>query len=192
MDLDAVRDRHRRAIAGFGRRVRAIDAAQWRAATPCAEWDVRQLVNHLVYEQRWTVPLLERLSIEQVGDRFDGDLLGDDPVGTWSTASEDALVVVAGDPLDGEVHLSYGDVPATDYVTELTVDAVVHTWDLARGIGDDERLEADLVELAIAYAQPRLDAMAASEMFDPPLPVPDGADPQTRMLALFGRHAGSS
>jgi uncharacterized protein (TIGR03086 family) len=192
MDLDAVRDRHRRAITGFGRHVRAIEDAQWSDPTPCAEWDVRQLVNHLVFEQRWTVPLLERLTIEQVGDRFDGDLLGDDPIGEWSVASADALVVVAGDPLDGEVHLSYGDVRAADYVTELTVDAVVHSWDLARAVGGDERLDDDLVELAIDYAQPRLDAMAASEMFDPPIPLPDDVDPQTRMLALFGRRAASA
>ena len=68
---------HRRAVEEFDARVRAVGDDQWELPTPCADWNVRQLVNHLVYENRWTVPLMEGSTIAEVGDRYEGDLLGD-------------------------------------------------------------------------------------------------------------------
>ena len=59
---------------------RGVGEDQWGAPTPCADWDVRELVNHVAGEDLWTAPLLEGSTIEEVGDRFDGDLLGDDPI----------------------------------------------------------------------------------------------------------------
>ena len=70
---------HRRAVEEFDARVRAVGDDQWELPTPCADWNVRQLVNHLVYENRWTVPLMEGSTIAEVGDRYEGDLLGDAP-----------------------------------------------------------------------------------------------------------------
>ena len=65
-----------------GRRCAALVAGvrpeQWHDETPCSEWDVRTLVRHLLYEQRWVPSVCEGLTIEEVGDRFEGDLLGDD------------------------------------------------------------------------------------------------------------------
>ncbi|HEX2117585.1 MAG TPA: maleylpyruvate isomerase N-terminal domain-containing protein, partial [Acidimicrobiales bacterium] len=66
-----------RAVEGFGRDVAAVRPDQWRDPTPDDEWDVRALVNHLVIEDLWAPPLLDGLTIAQVGDRFDGDQLGD-------------------------------------------------------------------------------------------------------------------
>jgi uncharacterized protein (TIGR03086 family) len=79
----------------FGQRVAAVDPAQWDAGTPCEEWDVRALVNHVVGEQRWAPHLLAGETIEQVGDRYDGDLLGDDPRATWSDAVGPAVAAAA-------------------------------------------------------------------------------------------------
>ena len=77
---------HERTVAEFVARVAAVPAEAWGNATPCTEWDARELVNHVVGEDRWTAPLLEGATIAEVGDRFDGDLLGDDP----ATAARDA------------------------------------------------------------------------------------------------------
>ena len=78
-----VTDLHRRSVEGFVARLDALaplDDDVWSAPTPCPEWDVRALVNHIVNEDLWTVPLMEGATIDEVGDRFDGDLLGDDPI----------------------------------------------------------------------------------------------------------------
>ena len=66
---------HRRAVGEFDARVRAVGDDQWELPTPCSDWNVRQLVNHLVYEDRWTVPLMEGTTLALVGDRYEGDLL---------------------------------------------------------------------------------------------------------------------
>ncbi|MDQ3985484.1 MAG: maleylpyruvate isomerase family mycothiol-dependent enzyme, partial [Actinomycetota bacterium] len=70
----------KKAVEEFDRRVEQIRDDQWELPTPCSEWNVRDLVGHLVYEDKWAAPLLEGQTIEQVGDRFEGDLLGDDPL----------------------------------------------------------------------------------------------------------------
>ncbi len=88
------------AIDGFEQRLGAVGATEWNAATPCDDWDVRTLVNHVVNELLWMPPLLEGKTIAEVGDRFDGDVLGSDPlaslqVGRGGRASRD---VRAGRP----------------------------------------------------------------------------------------------
>ena len=72
-------DLHRRSVESWRSRLDAVDDSQWTLPTPCTEWDVRALVNHVIGEELWTVPLVDGATIEEVGDRFDGDLLGDDP-----------------------------------------------------------------------------------------------------------------
>jgi uncharacterized protein (TIGR03086 family) len=189
--MDDLIDQHGRAMDGFDLRVRAVRTDQWHAPTPCEDWDVRDLVNHLVFEQLWMPPLLSGATVEEVGDRYDGDQLGDEPLQAWEGAASDArAAVTAPGALDGEVHLSYGDRDARGYVLEMTADLVVHTWDLARAVGGDETLDPGLVALVTGYAEPQLEHMAASGLFDPPVEVSDDADPQTRLLAMFGRRVG--
>ncbi len=179
------------AIDEFGRRLREVGADQWSGATPCTEWDVRALVNHVDGELRWIPPLLEGQTIAEVGDRLAGDLLGDDPQRAWAEASR-AAMEAAGQPgaLGRMVHLSYGDSEAKDYVSELIADIVVHTWDLARAIKADERLDPELLAFAGAILEPRVEGWRAAGAFAAVVDVPAGADAQTRFLAMVGRSAG--
>src|SRR5207245_7375809 len=112
-------------------------------------WDVRTLVNHLVNEERWVPPLFAGATIAEVGDRFDGDLLGTDPVTNALDAAKQADGAVA-EPgaLDRQVHLSFGDTPAEEDVFQLLADHLVHSWDLAVAIGADPRLDAEAVRAA--------------------------------------------
>lgn len=189
-DGGTIEARFTAAVDEFGGRVRAIRDDQWSAPTPCTEWDVRALVNHLVYELRWMPPLLAGQTIADVGDRLDGDLLGDDPIGSWTGAVQEAVAAV-GQPgaLGTVVHLSYGDTPAADYITEVTADLTVHAWDLARGIGAGEHLDPTLVQWIYPQAKERLDPAGVPGYFGPAVTVPDDASEQIRLLALYGRRA---
>ncbi|MCD0483863.1 TIGR03086 family metal-binding protein [Streptacidiphilus sp. ASG 303] len=181
---------HAEAVASFGRRVRAVGAGQWDAPTPCTEWTVRDLVNHLTVEQLWVPPLMEGATVEEVGDRFDGDRLGDDPVGAWRSAATAAReAFTRHGALDATVHLSSGDTRAVEYCSQMAMDAAVHTWDLARATGGDTRLAPELVAFARREVEPYADELAASGLFAPPVKVSDDADGQTRLLALLGRRA---
>jgi uncharacterized protein (TIGR03086 family) len=179
---------HATAVAEFDRRVHAVAPDQWNAPTPCTEWDVRTLVNHLVYEQLWVPPLLDGATIAEIGDRFDGDLVGDDPVGAWEASVKSARDALAQPgALDRIVHLSFGDIPGGEYCVQLITDLTVHAWDLARGIGADDRLDPELATLVHDWTAPQIELLAQSGLFAPPIPVSDDVDAQARLIALVGR-----
>jgi uncharacterized protein (TIGR03086 family) len=180
----------RRAANGFGRHVHAIRAGQWHDPTPCDEWDVRVLVNHVAVEQLWVPPLVQGATVTEIGNRLDGDQLGDDPVAAWDGAVRASLAAFGGaGALDGTVSLSGGEKPTAEYCWEMTIDALIHSWDLARGIGADEALDAELVDLVYERILPIAEHLHETGMFAPPVPVPDNAPLQTKLLALFGRRA---
>jgi uncharacterized protein (TIGR03086 family) len=177
-----------RAADEFGRRVDAVRDDQWSASTPCDEWNVRALVNHIVYEDRWAPHLVRGETIADVGTRYDGDQLGDDPPRAWADASAGALAAFrAPGTLDRTVHLSYGDESCDVYLGQLTADHLVHSWDLARGIGADDTLDPELVQWAWETMKPQEQMLRATGLFGEPVDVPDGSDLQTKLLALVGR-----
>lgn len=172
----------------FDSRLRQVRPGQWDRPTPCAEWSVHDLVNHLVREQLWAPELLAGCTVDQVGDRFDGDQLGDDPLHSWVLAAGAAREAwIAPGALDKPVQLSAGETPAEEYGWQMTTDLAVHAWDLARALGVDERIDPGLAEAVLAYVEPNADEWTASGLFAPPVPVPPDADAQTRLLALLGR-----
>jgi len=180
----------RRAADGFGRHVHAVAAGQWHDPTPCTDWDVRQLVNHVAVEQLWVPPLAGGSTVADLGDRFDGDQLGADPVSAWDEAvMASAAAFGAPGALDGTVSLSSGERPMSEYCWEMTTDALIHAWDLARGIGADETLDPELVEVIYERTLPFAEHLQETGLFAPPVPVPDDSPLQTKLLAIFGRRA---
>ncbi|APU14854.1 MULTISPECIES: TIGR03086 family metal-binding protein [Actinoalloteichus] len=181
-------DAHRRAMEEFDRRVRAVPVDRWDAATPCAEWTVHDLVNHLVVEQLWVPLLLDGATVAEVGDRFDGDQLGSDPVAAWSAAArvaEEAWQEPGA--VEGMVHVSTGLIPAAEYGWQMVDDLTVHAWDLAVGIGVDSALDDGLVSAVHDDLRPHIDEWRGAGLFAPPLPAPAGANEQDRLLAWLGR-----
>ena len=179
---------YRRACLFFGEHVHAVRDDQWHDPTPCADWDVRVLVNHLVNEERWAVPLLAGKTMADVGDALDGDLLGSDPKATWDAALKEALDA-AGAPGAAErtVHLSFGDHPGSEYLMQLFADHLVHGWDLAKGIGADTTLDPELVQACLGWFEPMEKVYREMGVIADRPPIPDDADPQARLLAAFGR-----
>jgi uncharacterized protein (TIGR03086 family) len=181
-------EQYAQALQEFDQRVALVGADNWTAPTPCSEWDVRALVAHVVDEQRWAPYLLSGGTVADAGDQFADDPLHDDVQGAWSRASRAAREAFsAPGALDQHVSLSYGDTSARDYLWEMTVDAAIHAWDLARGIGADDRLDAELVRRIHQAAEKDSEQIAASGVYGTPVPVASGADLQTRMLGLYGR-----
>jgi uncharacterized protein (TIGR03086 family) len=178
----------RRSVEEFGSRVSQIRDDQWEAGTPDTEWNVRDLVSHVLAENLWAPPLFAGATISEVGDRFDGDVLGPDPQGAWRTASTDALAAAA-EPgaMDRTVHLSFGDFPGQEYALQLFADHLIHAWDLARAIGADERLDPALVDGCTTWFAALEDAYRSAGAIAGRPPIPDGADAQIRLLAMFGR-----
>src|SRR5262249_43379608 len=120
----------------------------------------------------------------------DGDLLGDDPHGAWAAASADLLTALDEPGVaDRQVSLSFGMTPAVEYLSQMTTDKTIHTWDLARGTGGDDQLDPELVEWVSAYMAPHFEEWRSGGAFGPTADVPAGADAQTTLLANTGRQA---
>lgn len=182
------RERHDQALELFAHGVSHVRDDQWDASTPCSEWTVRDLVNHNATENWWASSLMQGRTVEEVGDRYEGDVLGGDAV-----AGFDASAVAARrafrdpDALERTVHLSFGDVPGRLYLGQRTTDLVVHGWDLAVATGQDPGIDPDLARWAWETNEPFREMIEAADVFDDPVDVPDDADPQTKLLALLGR-----
>ena len=172
----------------FDRRVREIAPDQWVLGTPCREWSVRELVGHLVYEQLWAPELLAGCTVTQVGDRFDHDNLGGDPLVSWVVAAAAAREAwLEPDALAKSVSVSSGTLDAEEYCWQMTTDLTVHAWDLARSIGVEELIDPELASTVLAYVERNIEEWSESPLFDSPVPVATDADDQTRLIGLLGR-----
>lgn len=168
--------------------VRGVGEDSWDAPTPCEGWDARALVNHVCGEGLWAVPLFAGATIEEVGDRFEGDLLGDDPRAVALDAAREADAAVAeGVRAGARVHLSYGEEDAGEYAMQLAADHLVHGWDLAAATGQDRRLDHDLVAAVAEWFAGREEMYRSGGAVGPRVPT-DG-DAQDQLLAAFGRRA---
>jgi uncharacterized protein (TIGR03086 family) len=132
-------------------------------------------------------PLVAGSTVADIGSRFDGDQLGDDPVAVWDAAVRASRAAFGA--LEGTVALADGEKAIADYCWEMTTDALIHSWDLARGIGADETLDAELVGLVYERTLPVAEHLHETGLFAPPVPVPADAPLQTKLLAIFGRRA---
>jgi uncharacterized protein (TIGR03086 family) len=184
---------HGRSGQRFAELVDGVGPRQWHDDTPCSAWDVRTLTHHMLYEQRWVPPLCDGQTIEEIGEGFEGDLLGDD-VSAWAglvgfSIDEAHAAVARPGVLDRTVHLSFGDFPGQEYVIQLTADLAIHGWDLARATGQDETIDPAAVAVLLPWVQARADFLAGSGMFGSRIDVSPDAPDNVRLLALLGRQA---
>jgi uncharacterized protein (TIGR03086 family) len=171
-------------IDGFTEKVRAVPDDRWDAPTPCSEWSVRDLVNHMTSEHLWAPHLLRGETLNQVGDRYDGDVLGDDPADAWERAADASralwLEVAPGTP----VHLSIGPTPVEEYAEQMHLDLVVHGWDLARGAAIDDSIDPAIAERELGYVETVLDDWPG--LFAAPVETPSDV-PGAVLVARLGR-----
>jgi uncharacterized protein (TIGR03086 family) len=177
------------ALSGFDWLVKAIGPADWGEPTPCTEWTVYDLLSHVVAELRWVPPMLDGTTMDEIGDQFDGDVLGADPVGAWLSAATEAREAwLRPGMLDRQVDMSYGPAPATEYGWQTTLDLAVHGWDLAMGIGESSPLHDELAETLLEVFAPQVWRWQGTGIFAPPVLVAADAGAPARLLGIVGRH----
>ena len=179
-----VSERYRRVAGQFTATARAVPEGAWDDPAPCEGWVARDVVRHLV---EWFPPFLRDGSGIQlpVGPPVDAD-----PVGAWVRMSDGVQALLD----DRDIAQRQFDHPrAGRHTLEEAVgmfllgDVLVHTWDLARAAGLDERLDPDEVRSMLEGLEPMDEVLRASGQYGPRVLVPDDADEQTRLLAFTGR-----
>lgn len=174
-------------LTEFGMRVHRVGADQWAAPTPCSDWDVGALVDHLIDEHLWLPPLMSGHGLEAAGKIVESAkrTIGTDRAAAWDAAALASQRAV-GEPgaLDRQVALSRGPTSVPEYLTEMITDLTVHSWDLGRAIGVDEPLPDELVRFSMPLAERY---QGAEPYFAAPVPQPVDATNQERLIALTGR-----
>jgi uncharacterized protein (TIGR03086 family) len=176
-------ERYRRVASGFSARVDAVPSGAWDLPAPCEGWVARDVVDHLVtwipgfFFATWGI------------DAPDAPGAVDDPAGAWH-AHDSLFGYLLEDPdTAGRVRESRFGLSRFDetFDTIATNDVFLHTWDLARAAGLDERLDPDEVHRLLVGLEPMDEALRASGHYGPRVAVRDGAEEQTRLLAFIGR-----
>lgn len=193
--MSEISERFERVARGFTVRVDAVPDDAWERPARCDGWVARDVVRHLV---EWLPGPGFLLGVFDV-DTGPIPSVDADPAAAWGVVS--ATIQRALD--DPEVAGRVADcgppgrmsLEAAVDVT-CTPDVLIHTWDLARAVGLDERLDPDEVHRQVAGIDalpPEVDAaMRASGHYGPRVDVPADADAQTRLLAFMGRHDGGA
>jgi uncharacterized protein (TIGR03086 family) len=175
------------AIPAFTTTVLAVPAEAWSAPTPCDQWTVRDLVNHVTAEHLWVPRLLRGATIEEVGTAYDGDVLGEEPAEAWRSAARGSAEAWAYADLATKVHLSFGPTTVADYAEQMLIDLAIHRWDLQRGARVGEGLDGAVVSHVLEYLRPRVAEYAAFGAFKPAVPT-DSEYAHDQLIALVGRN----
>jgi uncharacterized protein (TIGR03086 family) len=185
---ETIADRYRRRAALVTEVISSVPAERWAEPSPCEGWTARDVVAHLVDTQALFAGFIAREPAE-------GPDVADDPLGAWEAARARTQALLddpstATTEFDGMTGRSSFEDAADRF---LSLDLVVHRWDLARAVGADDTippedvaaLDAALQQMAASFG----DAMRQGGAFGPELTPPEGADAQTRVLAFAGRRA---
>jgi uncharacterized protein (TIGR03086 family) len=179
---DRPAERHREIGRVFTDRVRGVRS--WDAPAPVAGWTARDVVGHLV---DWLPSFLAAGSSVRLPAVPSVD---DDPIGAWR-AHVDAVQALLDDPATAELTLSnrhIGQLPLDRAIDQFyTSDVFMHTWDLARATGQDDRLDPEFCAVLLAGMEPMEDVIRSSGQYGPRVPVKDDADTQAKLFAFIGR-----
>lgn len=173
----------------------AVEESQWSSSTPCSDWSVRQLVNHVVGGNRVFAEILsgqEMPPMSELRANQGRDVLGDDPLAAYRDSAA-ALVAAFRRPgvLDELITVPIGTVPGHAALQLRIVESLVHGWDLAAATGQELSVPDEVVEQALVFSRARLgDLPPGRSPFAPAQPAPDDAPAIERLVALLGRSPG--
>ena len=175
-------ERHHRFAADFTSRVEG--AKDWDAAAPVSGWTARDVVRHLV---EWLPGFLASGAGVTLPAGPGAD---EDPVRAWHIHSAAVQELLLDPTTAGRAFTNpyIGELPLDQAIDRFYItDVFMHTWDLARATGQDDRLDPEYCAVLLAGLEPMDAMLRASGQFGPAVPVPAGSDPQTRLIAFIGR-----
>lgn len=175
-----------RAAEWAATKVKAVTADQLGKGTPCDEWDVRALTNHMTSG----VKMVGRAARGEEPDpqAFGGEHVGDHPGAAYSSALESTRAALE-EPgvMDRTWRLPFGERPAQAALPIFGVDQITHGWDLAKATGQDTTIPPDLAAAAMGIVGGRITDRGPGKLFKEEVPVPDDASDQDKLLGYLGR-----
>jgi uncharacterized protein (TIGR03086 family) len=148
------------------------------AVTPCDEWDVRTLMNHMLQTQRYFVGSARGDDVAPPSGQ-PPQLLSDDPASDFAKAQSETLSTFGEDGVIEKTGPALGIAFA---------DALLHGWDLAKATGQDATMPEGLPEAAYSMIHGRFTDDQRTGIFKPEVPVAPDASAQDKLLAYTGRN----
>jgi len=179
---DRPAERHRQVGQLFTDRVRGT--RRWNVPSPVAGWAARDIVRHLT---QWLPGFLSAGAAIELPS---GPSVDDDPVAAWQIHCA-AVQALLDDPATADRVLANphtGALPLDRAIDQFyTADVFMHTWDLARATGQDDRLDPGFCAQLLATMEQMEEVIRSSGQYGARVEVPDDAGPQTRLLGFIGR-----
>jgi uncharacterized protein (TIGR03086 family) len=160
-----------------------IAADQWTAPTPCTEWNVRDLVNHLVGMNLVFVAMLEE---SPVPERRAGRL-GADPAGAYHRSAAALQAAARPGVLQRSQAPPVGLATGAERLRWRIADLLTHGWDLVQATGVPAELPDDLAEQALTFVRAQLPGQPRAGRFADPQPIRDDARAIDQLAAFTGR-----
>jgi uncharacterized protein (TIGR03086 family) len=181
----------RRVLRETQRVVDGIEPAQLGQPTPCSEWDVRGVLNHVTGGADMFAICVNEGSIadDQLMQLVGGDNLGDDYKGSFKRAADRAIEAFEQPDVAGKmVTLPFGEMPAGVALRIAIFDVSVHTLDLARGSGQDTEIDPEVLAIALEVGKEMIGPeLRGPGLFDAEVTVAEDAPLADRVLAFAGR-----
>jgi len=167
-----------------------IDADQWTLPTPCPDWNVTELLGHVIAGSQMAAAIAGGADRGEAIELLSTNFVGDDPMSALDTALSLAETALTHPDVDERIcQHPAGNMPGSQVRSLRISDLVVHQWDLARAIGADESLDAEVVQIAWDDISPMTPIIAQLGVFGdgPSATVAEDAPLQLRLLDLMGR-----
>lgn len=177
-------------IASTDKVVKGTEPSQLSLQSPCTDWSVRDVINHITGGATMFAVCVEEGSVpdDLLGTLMGGDNLGDDYVGAWTVASTRAISAFeAPGALDKMVKLPFGEMPAGVAINIAIFDVLTHAADIAKATSqtiEDTPLVDTALEVGKQMISPEL---RVPGVFGPEQTAPEGASSADRLLAFAGR-----
>jgi uncharacterized protein (TIGR03086 family) len=170
---------HREALGVAQRVVDNIDRSQFELPTPCDEWNVRQVLEHIISGNR-------RVAGNSAHDGE--DVIGHDLSAAYAASADGAAAAFEADGgLDRMYTLKIGEFPGHFAVGARSTDQLAHAWDLAKATGMSTDLAPGLYATALEMLQTRFATVGRSSSFADEKQVPPHATAADRFAAFAGR-----
>jgi uncharacterized protein (TIGR03086 family) len=154
--------------------------------TPCAEYDLTDLILHLITGAHWYAVIPEQ-GVSDPGAVEEMDLEGQDLVASFRAEADLARRSWTADQLPTVFPTPFGPMSGEHLTGFEVMELVVHGTDVALATGQELRPDEDLVEMALTIATAMGEGLRSPKMMGPAVPVPDGAPVLDRLLGLLGR-----
>lgn len=168
--------------------VSKVSTDQLSAVTPCTEWDLRSLLNHLIL---WTAYSAERRARDEpVSDELlNRDFVAAPDFGRDYAAQLDKAVAAWSDPAAWERSLNVmgSPTPAADVAALLLAETVLHGWDVAAATGQEYACADNVAEAVLEAVTANAELFRQYKGFADPVEMPESASLLDRALAASGR-----